>query len=424
MSTLPNNPDVIVVGAGTAGLSAAKSLMHAGLEVVVLEAQGHVGGRCVTDTSVFDTPFDRGGSWLHSAEINPLAQLANDAGVRLHKKPWRWEQVISNGRKLNEQEVSAYVSYQDSMWEAVHEASKDDTSDVIEDLLPRSPWKDTARHFVAQMLGGDAEVTSATDSARYGDAEGDWLVSGGLGAFVKSLHADVPVKLNCPVSKIDYSGNDVQAVTPDGTVKADYLVVTVSTGVLSAETIMFNPVLPDQKRTAIGQLPNGLLNKIGIEFDPHWKEVHEGYMADYHSDGNAFCTLLFGFFNTNLAVGFVAGSFADLLEQEGEGAAQSFCLEGLRELFGNDVTKHVIRTTETAWRNNPATIGSYSYASPGCADARSVLAEPVDDRLFFAGEATMQDAFATVHGAYLSGKNVAREIIERHSSGKTGKGRT
>ena len=415
MSSLPQKPDVIVVGAGTAGLSAAKSLQEAGLEVAVLEAAPHVGGRCITDTSTFAIPFDRGGSWLHSGQINLLAEIAEQSGVTLHKKHWEWERVFAQDRILNQQETVEYSRYQRGMWEDINSAGSAGQDVPIETALSASPYKGTAKHWVPQMLGGDSNVTSTADVTRYADAEGDWLVSGGLGAFIKLLHSEVPVELNCPVSKIDYSGHGVQATTPKGVLSADYLISTVSTGVLSAETIEFTPALPNNKLQAINELPNGLLNKIGIDIDPNWNEVWEGYTADYHKEGEEFCTLLFGFFNTSLAVGFTSGRFAALLEKEGAGAATEFCLQGLRSLFGNDAAKYVRATTETNWQSDPTTFGSYSYALPGCADARTVLAEPVADRLFFAGEATIPSAYATVHGAYLSGKDVAEKIIRQHT---------
>ena len=105
MSSLPNNPDVIVIGAGTSGLSAAKELKSAGIDTLVLESSDHVGGRCFTDTTTFSAPFDRGGSWLHSAEINPLSEIAKANGFEFHKKPWSWNWVTIDdyfGDKLHE----------------------------------------------------------------------------------------------------------------------------------------------------------------------------------------------------------------------------------------------------------------------------------------------------------------------------------
>ena len=88
------------------------------------------------------------------------------------------------------------------------------------------------------------------------------------------------------------------------------------------------------------------------------------------------------------------------------------CRDALRSFFGSDIDKRILRTSETAWRSNPLTVGAYSFAKPGGAGGRRVLAEPIQDRLFFAGEATMPESYSTVHGAYLSGQRVAREILE------------
>jgi monoamine oxidase len=411
MMTLPANPDVIVVGAGAAGLSAAQSLRQAGYETVVLEAADYIGGRCLTDTTTFSVPFDRGGSWLHSAPINPLAKLLEQSGTPLHKKPWEPSWVHALGHKLSNEQVEAYQGYQDEMWDAIRGAGAQTVDQTTQSTMPKGRWSETAFHSISQMLGGDADVTSAKDTFNYANAEGDWLVEGGLGAFINALHLHVPVQLNCPVTRIDYSGAGVQVTTPHGTLQAAHLVLTVSTGVLAAGAIEFVPALPTAKIAAIDQLPNGLLNKVGIEFDPEWHEAVQGQMADYHTSEDAFCSLMFGFFDTNLAVGFVAGRFADALELQGAGAATDYCLAGLRATFGNDVVKHVRRTDETAWLGNVHTIGSYSYAKPGGTDARQTLSEPVAERVFVAGEATMTDTYSTVHGAYLSGKRAADQII-------------
>ena len=249
------------------------------------------------------------------------------------------------------------------------------------------------------MQGGDADRVSLKDVAQYCDGAGDWLIEGGLGAFIQSLFSNIPVHLGCPVTEIDTSGRDVIVTTPKGKLSASKVILTVSTGVLAAEAIAFHPALPLGKLHAIENLPNGLLNKIALDFDPGWAGAHQGQIADYHAHSDAYCTIHFGFCDTNLAVGFVAGRFADQLEQDGVGAATEFCLEGLRSVFGNDIGRCIHKTAETAWRSNALTLGSYSFARPGGAPARKALAEPLDNKLFFAGEATVPDAYATVHGA-------------------------
>ena len=139
MNRLPSNPDVVVIGAGAAGLSAAKTLRGLGFDVLVLEAEAHVGGRCVTDASTFSTPFDRGGSWLHSASINPLARLAEEAGADLHKAGWDWTWAKTRDGRLPGGEVGAYAAYHDMMWDAVNTAGLRATDVSVADALPPSP---------------------------------------------------------------------------------------------------------------------------------------------------------------------------------------------------------------------------------------------------------------------------------------------
>lgn len=404
------NPDVVIVGAGTSGLSAAKKLKKNGFSVVVLEAKAFVGGRCITDKSTFRTPFDIGGSWLHSAVINPLARLAEENGISLHKKSWDWTWVYSNGTLLTPQQVKEYGKYHTSMWLAANQAGAEALDQSVEKTLPQSPWKKLVKNLIAPMLSADPDVTSSADVYQYADAEGDWLLDGGLGTFIRNLHSDVNVVVNCPVSKVNYSGKGVKIETPIGSINAKYVILTVSTSVLAAEHIKFTPQLPKWKLEAINLLPTGVLNKIGLEFDSGWQEAHQGESANYLVGESDFCTINFGFYDTNLAVGFVAGRFAEQLEKEGVGAATNFCIEGVKAVFGNNVTKYIQKTTETAWKGNLHTLGSYSYALPGAKDARLKLSATLGNRLFFAGEATMLNAQATVHGAYLSGIRAAEEI--------------
>ena len=165
-------------------MSASKSLREMGLSTIVLEANGHAGGRCVTDVSQFSVPFDRGGSWLHSAEINPLAQIAVDTGSKIHKEPWNWTWVHSLGHDLGPQEVAEYRDYQQALWAIVDDAGGGDIDCTPLSAMPDGAWTRTIRHSIAQMLAGDGDVTSATDSRNYIKAPGDWLVEGGLGNFI------------------------------------------------------------------------------------------------------------------------------------------------------------------------------------------------------------------------------------------------
>jgi len=321
--------------------------------------------------------------------------------------------LVIKGRHFNKAEIADYRKYIDEMWDRIVEAGLEDTGTAIDPILPQSEWKDTAKRYIAHMLGGDSDVTTPSDIANYADTESDWLVEGGLGSLIKNLHVDVPVALSCPVTKIDYSGQKIRVTTPRGVIETDHVVLTVSVGVMAAETIEFIPALPDWKLKAINELPNGLLNKVGIEFDPEWKEVSEAFVLDYHAGDGECCSIVFRFYDSELATGFTGGRFAKLLETEGPGSMTEFCMQALKETFGADVLKYVRKTAETAWHGNPNTFGSYSYALPGCVSARSVLAETLNERIFFAGEATMPNVFATVHGAFMSGKEAADRLLKQ-----------
>ena len=137
-NALPQNPDVIVVGAGAAGLSAAQALRSKGVEALVLEAADHIGGRCVTDTTTFSVPFDRGGSWMHSAGINPLARHAEAVGAALHKTEWQVAGAHTMGQTLSGKEFAEYRTYSEGMWDALYEATSPDADSTVEAALPEA----------------------------------------------------------------------------------------------------------------------------------------------------------------------------------------------------------------------------------------------------------------------------------------------
>ena len=109
--------------------------------------------------------------------------------------------------------------------------------------------------------------------------------------------------------------------------------------------------------------------------------------------------------------GITGGRFGDWLERAGAEAAADLALENLKKAFGSDIAKHVTRHLVTAWRGDPWVKGAYSAARPGAAQQRARLAEAIDRRLFFAGEATSTEFFATAHGAYLTGIRAAEEAF-------------
>jgi len=262
----------------------------------------------------------------------------------------------------------------------------------------------------------DIDETSAVDHHDFGDGDVssnlDIPVPGGYGNLVKTWGADVDVTLNCRVDKIDWSGSGVAVETVKGTVRGRVALVTVSTGILASNNILFDPVLPDWKIEAYLGLPTGTVNKICLHFD---KDVFGpdglGFYTTWSDAGDA--AFLEASINGNdTAIVYVGGRHGIWLEKQGQQAGHDFALDRVADVFGNDVRKEVTRSIVTAWGADPWTLGSYSRARPGHTHQRKGLAKLIDGRLFFAGEATSSGAGSSCHGAYLSGIRAAEEIAE------------
>ena len=411
MPALPQNPDVVVVGAGAAGLAAGRRLMEAGREVVVVEAAGQVGGRCITDSETFPIPFDRGGSWLHCATANPLTPIARELGFTIVEDQHVPRLVSADGRLLSEREVADYMAYNERVYEAVQAAGDDGRDLPASDFLTESPYRHCTESVLSWMQSLDASEVSTLDFSRFVKAEGEWLLREGLGSVVARHGAEVPVALSTPVTEIDLTGAKPRVVTSEGTIEAQAVIVTVSTGVLGAGDIRFTPELPDGKLQAIADLPCGVLNKTALLFDGGLAEAKSDDRFSYFPGDGEGMGLRVNYLGSDVTICFTGGSFGIGLEEAGPGASTEFALEGLTSAFGSEIRKRVVKTDETRWWTYPLTRGAYSGARPGRADARYTLAEPVEGGLYFAGEATIPEWTATVAGAHLSGIRAAEEAL-------------
>jgi monoamine oxidase len=410
MPALPQSPDVVVVGAGAAGLAAGRRLMEAGREVVVLEAADHVGGRCITDVESFPIPFDRGGSWLHAATANPLTPIARDLGLSIVEDEHSPRRVSVKGRMLSESEVADYVAYNEKVYEALQAAGEAGTDVAATDFLTDGPYRHCTESVLSWIHSVDASGVSTLDYSRFCKAEGEWLLREGLGTVIARHGAEVPVALSTPVMEIDSSGKTIRIATPDGTLEAEAVIVTVSTGVLGAGQIRFTPELPERKLAAIADLPCGVLNKTALLFDGGLPTDPDDPYSYFPNEGEGMGVRV-NYLGSDLSICFTGGSFGIGLEEAGPGTATEFALEGLTAAFGSEVRKRLVKSEETRWWSYPHTRGAYSGARPGRADARFELAEPLDGRLLFAGEATIPEWTATVAGAHLSGIRAAEEAL-------------
>jgi monoamine oxidase len=401
--------DVLVIGAGMAGLAVSKRLEQSGLQTLILEASHRIGGRAWTDDSV-GVPFDLGAHWLHAGGINPLSALARANGFD-YRCGRRVGCVRFADRWASGREILDRVRFFDRAFGAVERVGEAGTDVAVSEVLPTHPrWSKLLGGWIADVSGVEAQDASSLDFARYRDTKQDWPVRSGLGALVAFLGRDAPVRLGVAVEQVDWAGPGVRVVTQAGMLRARAVVITVSTGVLAADTIRFKPRLPAWKRDAIEGIPLGLLNKVLLRFDRDRLGVRPGRFAVYEPMAPRTMGFLLLPFGLPLAVGHVGGQLADELEQRGAAAMKEFAFETLRAMFGADVLLGVEAIATTAWRSDPFHLGAYSAARPGCGNQRTALARPIDRRLFFAGEACSIPYFSTVHGAYLSGLAAAEAV--------------
>ncbi len=408
--------EVAIIGAGSAGLSAAKELQRLGLSFSVIEASHRIGGRAYSEELVPGTWFDLGCAWLTDGDANPFAAIADQLGIALGRATWdaynkpENHRFIRNGKRLAGEDHAACRRYYVDSYAAIAAACGNGADAAISEVIDlNSPWAPPFIESIATGWGVDVDGVSCADNNSSAGALG-YPVPHGYGNLVAAWGADVPVTLNARAERIDWSGAGVVVETPKGTVKARRALLTVSTGMLASGEIAFAPLLPDWKLEAIAGLPMGTENKMGIAFD---RDVFgpdgRGHHTVWSDDGPSAKVDVNGMGFNSVSV-FTGGRHAVWLEKQGPQACLDFAVDRIAEIFGNDIRKHVVRSITTAWSSEPWTRGSWACALPGQAHQREHLARAIDDRLFFAGEATQVGGQGTCDGAYRSGLRAAQEI--------------
>jgi monoamine oxidase len=410
-----NEFDLIIIGAGAAGIAAAHAARDASLNAIVLEAQDRVGGRAFTDFETFSLPFDHGCQWLHAASINPLRPIAERLGFRYRRGEIDFR--IHDGHWwLNDSIAAEYAAMYTATYERIHAAGEAGEDVSCESCIdPASRWAQLFRQSFAPYISAEPRNASTLNLARYRDTGENWPVEDGLGALVKALAEEVrraiEIRLSCPVKSIDWGDAAVMVGTLDGMLFAKAVLVTVSTAVLAGERLKFFPLLPDWKHEAIARLPLGFAEKIAFEFagDPfvglesHFAMMDwpEAPMGSFHIHP----------FDRPMATLYLGGVQCRDLALAGEAAMLDYGRETLARLFGAEILKDIRRAKATSWTTNACIGGAYSVLVPGGGEARAALAQPIDDKLFFAGEATSPDAFQTAHGAWQSGLDAMKQIL-------------
>jgi len=407
--------DVVIVGAGSAGLSAAKEAARKGLSYVVVEASHRIGGRAYTEELAPGQPFDLGCHWMHSASLNPFVAIADQYGFAYRKHSTWDSRTWHRGAWLTDEQRQAMIASSDADQEAIARAVASGKDASLADVVDmESPWRPYHAYWFSLSSSVDIDQTGVLDINAYNDTDENWPVIKGYGALVAAWASDVPVTLNSPVERIRLKDDGVEVVTKSGTVTGRTVLVTVSTNILSSGAIAFEPGLPDWKQAAALELPLGTHNRIAIMLKDMPAGDTEGQRATVMlEDDEIPMTIEVGPYGLSHAVAVTGGRFGSWLERQGQQASVDYLSERILTAFGNDMARHLTdRVIVTAWQGDPWTLGSYSAALPGSHQQRAVLGRPIENRIFFAGEATSTDFYSTCHGAYLSGIRAVNEVAE------------
>jgi monoamine oxidase len=419
--------DVLVLGAGVAGLAAARSLAAAGRQVILLEGRDRIGGRVWTDTSL-GAHMDLGASWIHHVKGNPITELAEEFGVKT--LPTDYDNYItydSVGHEIPEEKDEEF----EELYESIHQEVEEMQEEYDEDISLQSAFEKViaGRRLDRQQVQGFWFHVQAETSMEYGadpddlsmmewdqdeDFDGEDVVfPQGYGQIADGLAEGLDVRLNATVSSVTYGQNGVEVQTSAGVFLAKKAVVTFPLGVLKQNIVKFDPPLPARKQAAIDRLKMGVLNKVYLKFpEVFWDEQIEGfgYMSLNRGEWAEWFSFV-PYVNEPILLVFHGGAKGFALEELSDQEIIAGAMKTLQVIHGESIPRpegHVI----TRWGKDPFAFGSYSHIPPfASGEDHDALFEPVDDVLYFAGEATNRAYPATVHGAYLSGLAVASTLL-------------
>lgn len=404
--------DIAIIGGGAAGLAAARHLHDSGADYLLIEAGDRLGGRAWTDLSTFPgIAFDRGCHWLHSASINPLRAIADRRGIAYDADFAFTDRAFFIGdRQVPDDRAAAIASATEDFFERI-EAGAEIDGPVVDLLDVHRPWYGVFEHYFGLVTSASPGDVSALDYNRGNDTHEDYPVPDGLGALVLTQAEGLKSVLSSPVDTIDHTGATIRIGLETGEIRARAIILTVSTNVLASGAIRFVPDLPASLMDAVAGCPQGCYEKVAFLMSDTLDGLPANVTMLEDSLSGPPASFQINSDGKPLIVAEIGGPAAVDLVAEGEAALIDFARARLTGAFGSALKSSVLASTVTDWTNDPFVRGAYSRALPGHAAARPRLSEPVDDRLFLAGEATSLDAFATCHGAWNSGIAAAKRAL-------------
>jgi monoamine oxidase len=431
--------DVVVVGAGVAGVTAARLLADAGVSVVVLEARDRIGGRTHSRRDG-DRITDMGASWIHGIIDSPVYDTADKLGMRMTEFTVGSYQVDGrpmayygpDGVKLSEAETAQFaadVHVFDAVLREVIDASAPATSygEVVERSLAilqaDHSWDDHRtervreflRHRSEEQYGvwlDDLDAHGLDDDAPNGD---EVVFPNGFDQLASGLATGLDIRLNHVVHRIEWSPAGVTVHHSGGATRAAQAIVTLSIGVLQSESVTIHPPLPEPVAGSLAGFTMNAFEKVVLRFD---RKFWDNDVYVIRRQGTASKWWHSWYDLTELQgeptlLTFAAGPSAQQTRTWNDAQIADAVCASLREIYGELVTEptavHVSR-----WQDDPFSLGSYAYANVGTRNEdHDLLATPVGDVLHLAGEATWSDDPSTVTAALRSGHRAAERVLGR-----------
>lgn len=422
--------DVIVIGAGIAGLAAAVKIQSSGKKVIVLEAQNKTGGRILTDRSL-SIPLDLGASWIHGINKNPITDLATTLKLKtvvtdynlIQRYDFDGQAITDSEDKLVDYNYNSLMS-DVSIIQRAAIADKALGSSITSSMSSKQ-YSSFEQRAIQYSLNTEIEREYGANvnnlSLKYWDQDSafsgnDVLLPQGYDQITNYLSTNLDIRLSTIVNQIDYRTSSVVVTTNNGNFTAPKVIVTIPLGVLKTNAVTFTPSLPFTHNSAINRIGMGILNKLYLLFpkvfwEPDWKPQLLGYIGNQQKKGQWA-----EWYNCNtshgkpILLGFNAASYASTVESYTDTQTVTDAMNILKIIYGTSIP-NPIGYKLTRWGKNPWSLGSYSFMANGASGADyDALTSPINGRVFFAGEHTNKKYLGTVHGAYLSGIRVSNQV--------------
>ena len=412
--------EVIIVGAGIAGISAAKILDNNNISNIVIEANNRVGGRAKKAPESFGNWFDLGCSYLHEGEINPFRAVAKSLNVPIDHQNGdifsieKTKYLFGEKPLLINKKKKIEKSYNNFLVELNFYRENVEDNRLSSCLNINDPNYPILFDYLTGLNGIEANLVSARDFASVNEGK-DLIIESGLANMIDKWATGININLNNQVKQINWGRKQIEIYTKSKKYVCKSVLLTVSNGILANEDIAFIPKLPDYKIRAIHNLPMGILNKIGVLFEEGtFKDNQLGWYVvtpdKYHNKISEIFSFEIRKKEKEHMIFFFGGKKGSDIENYPKKYYKKI-IEFIKKQFGDNIEKNIIKLIHSSWGKDPYSKGAYSYALPGHNFERDLLKKTLDKKVYFAGEATINKTYGTCHGAYISGNYAANKII-------------